>query len=209
LAHRISNGDLLEYTVVCLTQNQYTFNVFHFDVTAIGGASLFDSDVGAALDALMAPVYKAILPTNCSYYGSRIQVIKPKRFDPTFIIGNRGAGTLAGDCLPTQVAGLVNLKTGIASKRTRGRFYLPATSEADSTAIAQPSAGYLTAVASICNDLFTFTGTTIGADSVTAAWVVYSRVGDLRSTVVSYNPRPNWATIRRRSQIKHADSAPF
>jgi len=209
MAHVLSLGDIVEFSPVCLTLNQYTFNVFHFVVTSVTGTTVTDQDVGADLDNLVAPFYKSLLPTNCSYYGSKVQTIKPVRYDPTYRSTNRGAGTIAGDCLPTQVAGLTNLKTGVASRRTRGRFYMPATAEDDSTAVAQPSAGYVTALQNLNNALFSYTGTTVGAANVFASWIVYSRTGLSYLPVTSYTVRTNWATQRKRSQIKHADSAPF
>jgi len=194
---------------MCLVQNQYTFNVFHFRVSAVAAPGVTESDVLTQLDALVAPNYKAILPTNCSYYGAKMQVIRPVRLDPFYTAASRGAGTLAGDCLPPQIAGVVNLKTGIASRATRGRFYLPATSEADNDATAKPSAAYVTLMDAFANDLFTVGNITVGGFTLTLTWVVYSRSLQSGTQVLNYTSRTFWGTQRSRSMIKHADAAPF
>lgn len=194
---------------MCKTQTQYTENVINYKVTAVTGGNLTDLQLLTALDLLIAPDYKNILPTNATYYGTKLQVIKPDRMDPVVTTVSAGAGMVVGDSLPTQVAGVVSVKTGFAAKSKQGRMFMPATGEADSTAIAQPSAGYLAAVATLCNDIFTFNSLTIGPDTVDVAWSVYSRKGGIMTPITSYLVRPNWGTQRRRSQIKHADTPPF
>lgn len=209
MAHVLTVGDLVEFTAICKTQNQYTFNVMHFPILTVVGATVTEQDVGVDLDNIMAPLYKALLPTNGSYYGSKVQVVLPFRFDPVFRDTNRGAGTIAGDSLPTQTCGLINLKTGIAKRSGRGRVYLPATSEGDNDATAVPSALYLAAAANLVTAIQGYTGTTVGGGTVTSTWAVHSKKDGISRPVTVATVRPNWATQRRRSQIKHADTAPF
>lgn len=199
----------MEVTVYCATQDQYTANVIHFDILSVVGTVVTDVLFGTTLEAVLAPLFKAILPTNCSYIGLKTQVIAPVRLDAQITTALAGAGTLAGDCLPTQVAGLVSMKTGFASRSKRGRMYLPATSEADNTALAQPSAGYLTLMTNIANALLAFNLVVSGGNQVACAWSVYSRKLHEMTVITQTLIRDDWATQRRRSQIKHSDSLPF
>lgn len=200
---------MLEFTPVLLNQDQYCYNVHHFSVTAVAVAGVTEVDCLAHLDDAVHTAYKGLLATNCSYHGAKIQVIKPNRLDPAFRTTRQGAGTIAGDAMPPQVAGVVNLKTGLASRATRGRFYLPASSEADNAATAVPSAGYLTAVNTLCNALFTIGNVVVGGFTLTLDWVLYSRSLNDDFGIIQYTPRTRWGTMRSRSRIKHADSAPF
>ena len=210
MAHTLQVGDIVEYTAICKVENQYSFNVFHYVVTATAGTSQTDAQFAAQVDALIAPLYKALLPVTSSYYGCRAQVIKPARFDPIELATNRGPGTfVGGEQLPPQIAAVANFKTGIATRSTRGRMYFPAATEVDNQATALPSGGYLAAASAIPLAMLAFTAVVTGGNTASVSWGVYSRKLDLVTPITVITMRSSWGTMRKRSMIADADAAPF
>lgn len=205
----LSINDIVEVSFVCNLLNQFSYNVQHFKVTAQAGFTVDDADVADFMDTTFAPLYKAILPTGCQWWGAKAQIIKPVRFDAQVDSGNRGNGAVVGDVLPTQTAGLVSLKTGFANRSKQGRMYLPPSSEADNVAAAAPSAAYLAGAAAIANNMIIPLNLVDGAGTATLRWTIYSRKLLSDQLVTSFEVKPDWATIRRRSHIRHDDAVPF
>lgn len=101
------------------------------------------------------------------------------------------AGTAAGNALPGDVALVVSLRTALANRSGRGRFYLP-----------QPAASTLTAT----GKLSPAAQTTL-ADAAAAAWtvanntlnpVVYSRTRRTAQAINTFNVGDLFDTQRRR-----------
>lgn len=209
MATIITTADIVQVSFVCQVEDQFMFNVFDFDILNSTGGGLTDAQFSVAVDNLMAPLYKALLASSAAYFGSKTQIILPTRIDPQFNKTNAGAGTLAGDQLPTQTCGLISWRTGFAGRSFRGRTYLPAASEGINDSVAQPSAAYITAATAFANALMGFNNIVVGPDSLSFALSVFSRsTGDL-TVIESFEVREDWATQRRRSRIKHSDSLPF
>lgn len=209
MAHILANGDLAEVTPVCSYLGQYTMNVLMIEFLNVVGGTVTDDDAADEFDATLGPLYRAILPAAASYYGLRLQVVQNTRYDPQFDNDSAGAGSLAGDPLPAQVAGVVALKTGFAARARQGRMYLPASGEALNDGTAKPSAAWITAASSIANALIGGGTIIVGAGSVDWRWVVYSRNLNLRTPITGFQVRANWGTRRSRSLIGQGDVAPF
>jgi hypothetical protein len=188
---------------------QYSHNVLNFRIGTVVGGTVTDQDFAVEMEAMLAPLYKNILATNCEWYGLKAQIISPTRFDAVFSFASRGAGTLAGDCLPTQTAGVMALRTGFAARARMGRVYFPATSEAQNQAAAVPGAAYTAGMSAIGAALLAGGTVTVGASTVDWIWVVRSRELGLTTAITQYLVRTNWGTIRRRSHIGPADAVPF
>lgn len=101
-------------------------------------------------------------------------------------------GSAAGSSLPPDVATVVSLRTGLANRRGRGRFYLPALAASSLTATGKLAAASITTLST----------------ALTAAWgpyttatdvvVVYSRASRSTSTVTTFNIGDLFDTQRRR-----------
>lgn len=101
-------------------------------------------------------------------------------------------GVAAGNALPADVALVVSLRTGLANRRGRGRFYLP-----------QPAASQLTTNGRVLADFVTDLGA-----SLAAAWggyntasdrpVVYSRAARNFTAITSFDIGNLYDTQRRR-----------
>lgn len=101
-------------------------------------------------------------------------------------------GVAAGPALPGDVALVVSLRTALATRRGRGRFYLP-----------QPAASQLAVTGRVLADFVTDL-----VASLTAAWsgyntgldrpVVYSRTGRSIQNITTFNIGDLYDTQRRR-----------
>lgn len=129
---------------------------FSFDGTAINGNSVKeDAFAGASLgyltSALLTATHRAYYNTTttwtkqrCYFYSGSGVLTRTTEDAISF------AGTAAAGCLPTQLAVVASLRTGIAGRANRGRTYLPnpATPAIASGVVPQLSA---TATAAIAN----------------------------------------------------------
>jgi len=101
-------------------------------------------------------------------------------------------GVVVGTPMPADVALVISLRTAIANRRGRGRFYLP-----------QPATVNLTSDGRVIADLVTDLGA-----SLAAAWasyntandrpVIYSRAGRTIQNITSFNVGDLFDTQRRR-----------
>lgn len=102
------------------------------------------------------------------------------------------AGTAAGNPMPADVAMVISLRTVLANRQGRGRFYLP-----------QPAASEITATGRVAALMITHTGAALAA-----AWagyntandrpVVYSRTSRNIQNISSFNIGDLYDTQRRR-----------
>lgn len=101
-------------------------------------------------------------------------------------------GTAVGSSLPPDVALVVSLRTALANRRGRGRFYLPALAAASLATDGKVAAASITTLMAA---LGTAWGPyTTALDTV----VIYSRVGRFTTPVTSFNIGNIFDTQRRR-----------
>jgi len=207
--HVVATGDLIEASMVCKVSDQYTFNVLHYVVSSVSAPSVSDVAIAADVEGLFAPLYKAMLADTAEWYGLKLQVIKPTRYD--FIVSDalKGVGDLAGEQLPPQIAGLVSLKTGFASKSKRGRIYLPASSEAENDATGRPTGAYIGQAEDIASAYVAGMVVSTGGGSASLNPVIYSRKLAAVFAITDSDVHDSWATIRTRSNIGRLDAPPF
>lgn len=107
-------------------------------------------------------------------------------------------GVAAGNALPADVALVVSLRTGLANRRGRGRFYLP-----------QPAASQLTTNGRVLPDFITDLSASLDAawntyNTATDIPVVYSRTARSTQPIVSFDIGNLYDTQRGResSQVE-------
>lgn len=209
MSHVLVANELLEVSIVCTISDQFTFNVQHVVLDAVTGTVVTDEDFAADYEAQFAPLYKDIMADSGTFYGVKVQVIKPTRFDAQYSIAARGVGTLIGEQLPPQIASVVSLKTGYADRTKMGRMYLPAASEAENDATGRPGAGYLADVQALASSFVAGAVVTVGGGSVSWKPVIYSRKNGTAQLVTYAIVQESWGTLRSRSNLGHLDAAPF
>jgi hypothetical protein len=107
--------------------------------------------------------------------------------------GGSFTGSVAGDMLPPASQGLLRLFTNtfVGGRRIRGRVFLPAQAEANST-LGKPSGAWVTAQQSILNT-FIAAGITDGSELV-----IWSRKNGVAPLVAVGSPWDQWAVLRSR-----------
>lgn len=141
---------------------------------------------------------RSLCNPECLLVAIRSQKIRPAPAAlPHEVIGVFSVGSRAGAGLPPQMACCVSLRTNIASRRTRGRMYLPGLREADVTSSGLFDPGFTNDVSD------SFDGLRRSLDNVnlgTFEQVVFSRVSDSWQRVVSVRVGDR-ADVQRRRKI--------
>lgn len=115
-------------------------------------------------------------------------------------------GVAVGNPLPADVALVVSLRTQLANRRGRGRFYLP-----------QPAVNQVTATgrvvpASVTGLVAALQAAWVGYNQASSRPVVYSRTGRSIQNITSYDVGDLFDTQRRREnaliQVRTADDMP-
>lgn len=117
---------------------------------------------------------------------------------PTTVTHTTGfplTGASAADSVGQQLAGILTLRTPFAGRSYRGRIYMPAWSEAFATGPG-PTAGSLTNLQQLGNDLVTLYGTS-GTDPDWRCGVWSRKRGEF-NTLSSTLARTTWGVVRRR-----------
>jgi len=201
----LADGDLLEVAFVCSLGNQSGVGVRHFSVSDSAGGGITIEEAAAELSAQFGPLLQAVMATAARYHGLRIRVIKPVVTDVYVLAVNSANGSISGDPMPGQVCGLISLRSGLAGRSNRGRWYLPFPSETHNTS----SAGVATAYYDAANDLADVykdgVTKTVGARSAKMTGILYSRKENAVVAISHYITRLNWATQKRRSQLNRGD----
>lgn len=201
-------SDLVEVVMVCRQGNQDGLIVRHYNVDSVAGASLDISQVGDQISTALAGPLKQCMSSDASYRGVRVRRLSPSKTDVFTSILGQGSGVSASEVLPTQVAGLITLRTGFAGRSKRGRAYIPFPSEAFNNPDGHPSAAYIGNLNTLAAQLKALITVTVGVDGVQLRPVIYSRLLDLRYEITSTIQRNEWATQRRRSQVNRGDLPP-
>jgi len=209
MATAVNHGDLIELTAICKLNNQYSQNVRHYLVDMPIAVTLTDQTIVNDLELLFAVDVKPMLSAAASWLGMKAQIIRPVRRDYVTSVSNAGVGSQATDPLAPQTAGLITIRTGFADKRKRGRFYVPFPAEGRNTVAGIPDATYLTNLSSLATTLAAVQTFVVGADDVFLRPVIFSRVNNSPTAVVSAIRREVWATMRKRSFMYGSDDVPI
>lgn len=199
--------------VYCTLGPQTSINVFHFRVTSTILAPT-DQDFADAVSAVVAPLWKAILVDDATYYGVdvwRYRIAAPPT--PVFSRVSTGVGDNAGDPLPSQVAGILSHRTPFSGRSFHGRTYLPFPSEGDSdinVGIVVPIAGYVTRAAAIAT-LITSNPRfgVVGTPSVIGSFGIYSRKLAVFNAIVVSTAKRLWANQHPRGDFGRPNAPPF
>lgn len=203
-------NSIVEIRVYCRFGTQFSINVRHYRTNAIAGTGGTDIQAAAAFESALNGDYKTILPTTAEWWGVSAQIIRPlPPLVPQFNSVNRGAGVVAGDPLPPATAGLITLRTAVATRKGRGRIYLPFPGEADNAVTGSPGGAYIIAADTIATTYIATRVIGAGGNTSTLVSVIYNRATGATIDVTAFQTRTAWAQQRRRSLLRRGDVAPF
>jgi hypothetical protein len=202
-------GDVYEIKFQMQESLQLGMNVRHYRVVTSTPPEPPLDAIAAQLGGIFAPLYLLLLSSEADYVLTSARRIFPL---PLTIEGvsnaGAGAGAIAGDLLPKQVAGIITLRSALAGRRNRGRAYIPFPSETSNTATATPVAAYIAALA-ILGVAYTADRTiTVGAGSIVLRPVIWRRASSSSVDITSSLARSVWATQRRRGDYGRPNLPP-
>lgn len=206
MAQPINAGQLLELTTYCRMSDQNSLNVGHFYVTAKTG-TVTDTALVSAWSQMFADELKPLMAPDASYKGLKLQVMKPTKFDYQTSTTGNGVGTRGTECIPSQVAALIRLRTGLGGRKYRGRKFIAFPDETANTASGDPTVDYrgeLTGIADLWGT--TYAINLGGGNTVTVQPVLFHRADGSYTYIGSYEIQAKWATQRRRSEINQNDA---
>lgn len=203
-------NDILEARIVCLTGQQVSINVRHYRITTVVAPEPALSDIAFELDDEFGFFYKRQLSSSASYRGVGVRRIAPgPRTVESVYTANSGPGTRGADLLPKQVSALVSLRTAEATRRGRGRVYIPFPSETDNNPDAVPSAAYLLDLAGLASGFDNAVVVLAGGGSLTVTPGIFRKADGTFRNITSVIARDRWATQRRRGDLGRTNTSPF
>jgi hypothetical protein len=213
----LSIGDVLIVEVYCndpgVTQTAVLRRYWFVGNPSSSPSGVSFLDVAAYFDALLGPLYRAVLNDNADYYGTRCRRQWPVNVpldgwgssDASF-----GLGTAGAVAAPTQSCGLIKFEGAFIGKRAQGRQYLPFPATADVVGAGVPAASYITRANAIGTALSSLQVLTAGASFVTLQPVLWSPANPtLTVPITSGVAEGAWATQKRRGSFGRFNKPPF
>lgn len=208
MAAALAIGDIIEVTFLQRFGAQTGAMVYHLRVDNIANGAVEDQDVANSMSSLFAPLIKACMGSTAEYVKTRAQVISPVRRPAVQSTLQAGAGSILGDMLPPQCAGLIKLAGEIANRHGRGRKYVPFPAESESAAGGVPSAFYITALDALKDELIDdhqVAAGGVGPGIADLDPIIWNRSLGSYQNVTGGASVQAWATQRRRSFVNRAD----
>lgn len=206
-------GDIWKVQSASILANQLAINTLHYIVTDVVGVGISSVQVASAFDALQAAAMKGMMAANATYRGVGAQKVFPEVEAFGSWVGSTGPGTFASGtgALPTQVCGLVTLRTNRSGRTGRGRVYLPFPDAAGNSAtLDSPNAAYVAAVATWLTAVQGPLTLTVGGNSLVFSLIVLNKVLPGGSPqVTAFVTQAKWATQRRRGPYGRLNSLPW
>jgi hypothetical protein len=199
----------------CYSLNQMSVNVRYFQVATVTGGTMTETQFITALGANFATVMKAAMTNNAEYIGSDVQNITGAKPYPIQVASLSGAGFGAAGAnpLPTQVCGVLSLKTALTGRGYRGRSYIPFPDfSAVNTGSQLPTGAYETLVGNIGNVVTGALAVVNGGVTVTVQWMLrHSKPVAIAGTytpIVGYVTPDAFGTQRRRGSYGRQNPIP-
>lgn len=201
-APRVTVNDVLQLKVSCWMQDQLGLNVRYWRVRSITGAGPDLQEIADAFGLALPDVLKDCISDDAEYLGLSVKMVGPGPATIAYLsdIG-AGAGTVPTGPMPSQVCGMVTLKTDLAGRANRGRIYVPFPARGAADVITGlPTAGYV-AAAQEYGDIFanTFNAAGVGSSAVLEPGLS-TPIGNPFTLITAALARNRFGTQRRRGQ---------
>lgn len=206
----IVTNEVWEIRIVSSTSTQVAVNTVRLRCNVHSGTGATDQQLANAFDASINAEYKAVISGQAAYRGISAQRIFPTpRTAAAIAIGSAGVGGVSGDLLPSQVSGIISLKTEFAGPKYRGRIYIPFPGEPSNSLAARPESAYVGALQTLADAIFTPFSIGSGGNTSDLVPVIFHRVSNTTTEVAQAIASTLWATQRRRGDFGRLNSLPF
>ncbi len=203
--------DKFETKTFCMAGDQVGINVRNWRVTDIVGGASFDAqDYVDALSLRASFLHRAWMPDSCRYLGMQLYNINVAGIPSEVVTSAAGGGlgNQSSEQLPRQVAGLIHLKTLLASRHGRGRMYIPFGCELWNTTNGDVSPTALAILDSL-RILYGEPQTVSLAGVHCQLWpAIKERATNVLTLVFNSSTEKRWATQRRRGQFGRQNPIP-
>lgn len=116
------------------------------------------------------------------------------------------AGAAVSTVISTQTSGICTLKTALAGRKYRGRFYMPFPVADNVDTDGSPNAGYVADLDTLAGDIVTDITITPAGGSSEISPVIWHKATSTFTPVTGHTARKEWATQRRRGQFGRPNS---
>lgn len=191
-------GDIVQLVVQGEIEGQQTNNVLHYKVMESAGAGATMTEFFTAWAAINQADWLDAVSAEWEMISLRGQVVLPVKLDPVIeLTAGATVGTIAGDSLPSMNAAVLSWRTGIASRKKRGRTYIAGIPESGTTKSVLTAAqiGLLT---NLKDDLITEVVAGAGGNTANLRLIVRSLTGGGETVITTGEVRSTVYTQRRR-----------
>lgn len=210
MARVLVGGNILETVIVCIDNEQASYNVFHHLVATGGTITATDADVAKALSNGLATPYKNAMTSSSAFRGAqtRVLIVTPPP-SPQAFVGDAGDGAIVGIPLPRQCTGIISWRTAGSGPGMRGRSYIPFPPVEADEGDGVPTDAYLTLLGLIAGAFLSV------RDIEVSGRVAHIDPGILHRSDLSFTPFTDFrtprkfATQRRRGSYGRPNSTPF
>lgn len=210
MPHIITPGDRLQFRVWTTANSQAAVNTFYYEAGFQSGTGAFDQDAAEQFDALVAPYYKAWLPSGYRYNGVQCRIANDLPLPvPAESVIHAGAGTGSITGLPKQTAGVISLRTAQAGPGFRGRAYLPFMDVALNDFDGKPTAAAVTMFNNFAIAILGFVTITGSGGGIGATLSIWSRKHLLMTEVVNIYVDTRWGTMKKRGDFGRLNTSPI
>ncbi len=203
-------GNVYETVAFVQFGEQQGLNVRHWRVTDQVSPTFPIQTAVNALHTRLGPLYAGVISTQAQFLGITIRPVGAGFFGQP-LESNLGpvTGSISGDPLPRQVAGLIRWRTNLPGRSGRGRSYIPFPAETGNSTGIGPTLGYLNGLDELADGWFQplVIISAGGTDVLTPTLVRRLPFGD--NLITSFAIVPGWATQRRRSTFGRPNTGGF
>lgn len=203
-------SQVVEYRVFCSLNEQTSINVRHLRVDTVSGTGATPQQLADALSNGIGTVLKPLLSSGATFRGAGVRVIWPLPVTvETLSNAGNGLGAAGGTAQARQTCGLISLRTPLAGRANRGRFYVPFPGGNDNAIGAIPSTTYQTNLAVLMGYLVaTVTAGTV-PNTNNFVPIIWHRQAKFSTDITSGTINNKWATQRRRGSYGRPNSSPI
>lgn len=207
---RITTGQTLRFETFVQFGDQVAQNVLYYVCTAHSGVGCPSQIMlDGMLDAYNLRM-KALMSASATIRGGKLSSPLDNPQPNPELQTKTQAGTVSGEPLPRQTAGLMKFQTDLAGASYRGRLYTPFPSETDNDTDATPIAGWTSRLTALYDEMkgFFLADDENPDNDSTIALAIYSRTKNETTLVTKCIPLDAWATIRRRGTFGRSNISP-
>lgn len=209
MAIPLASLDLLQVTLVCKADTQFSQVVRHYSVQTVTGSPSTLEDFADGVESRFAPLFKAMMSSSAQWWGVKVQRLAPLKSVAVLSISRRDDADVDGDLIPRQACGVIKLMTATGSRSARGRSFIPFASETHNNSNGDPEGAYITLLDSLGDSLIQDLSLTTGGRGSTSKAVVFSRKLNAVENLIARQSRTHWGSQRRRSNIGRPDADPL